>query len=252
MIQVTPNTIGSARVDPVSSDFDILVYQHGVDVVVESAVKCPCKMDGRGYNVSCKNCGGSGWMFINPIQTRMVLQSMNMSTKYKEWSQERIGMVNITVRTVDSIGDMDRITVLNTTSIMSQVVAPKIGGGDNFIAQVSYPIFDVVDIFKYNSESSKHTLLSKDIDYTYVVGKNFITLDSNHIGDDVSISVRYKHPIQYYVVDMPREISQVTVAVDGAEVKNNFPTSIIARRCHYVLRPESYNNESALFDNSYR
>lgn len=254
VVQTTPNTVGYGRVDPVANDFDVLVYQHGVDVIIESALICPCKMDGRGHLPSCKNCGGMGKMWINPVKTRMVLQSMNLSTKFKEWSQERVGMVNITARTVDPIGDMDRITVLNTISTMSEVLRPKIAGDGDFMAYTNYPISDVLEVYKFMGAEKKHKLLTKGADYTFDQDKNILRLNHNYNNNDgdTSVTIRYRHPIQYYIVDIPREVRQVTVENDlGQDQKDEFPISAVGRRTHYVIRPADFNGET-IFDNSYK
>ena len=87
------NVDTTTRVDFNKPSFEKLIYQKGLDVVWEQAIHCPCKDDeaaNQGLS-SCKNCGGTGWVFINPEETKMIIHSMNLNTRYKEWSMEKLG-----------------------------------------------------------------------------------------------------------------------------------------------------------------
>jgi len=116
--QTPPNTQGKTRVDLDKSDFDALVWQKGYDVYVDKAMKCPCRNTPDSQALSnCRNCGGSGWIFFNRKETRMVLQSMNANNRYQEWSEEKLGTVRITSLNKEQLTYMDRITIKNGYSI---------------------------------------------------------------------------------------------------------------------------------------
>src|SRR6202008_5136753 len=147
-VRKAPDRTGSGRVDFKPNLFDALVFDKGQKVIWESALVCPCKLDGRGHIGTCINCGGIGYVFINPVETRMVMQSMNQSTKTAQWSLEKIGITNITTRSIDVLGDMDRITVLGTKSKISQVVRPKFYK-HKYFSFVNYGIINILDVFQF-------------------------------------------------------------------------------------------------------
>ena len=110
-IAETPSLLQQPNVAFRGNDFNALVHLKGYDVIIESAVKCPCKSKNNDHLVTCQNCGGTGWVMINSVQDRAVLTSINVNTDYKEWSELNIGTVQVTVMNRSYLSYMDRITV---------------------------------------------------------------------------------------------------------------------------------------------
>ncbi|MGL5076270.1 MAG: hypothetical protein ACRDBG_10625, partial [Waterburya sp.] len=96
-------------VEFVRQDFDNLVWNKGYEVVWEKAIKCPCKTNGGENLITCLNCGGTGWFFINRFKTTMHLTSMNSSSQQKDWSRVDEGKVMFTAISELEIAQMDRI-----------------------------------------------------------------------------------------------------------------------------------------------
>lgn len=246
VIQQAPNQISTGRVDLDANKFDNAVYEKGYPVTWESALKCPCKLDGRGHLPTCINCGGAGWVFINPVKTKMVIQSMNISTKYAQWSVEKVGIAQITTRSVDNVGDMDRITLDESISKMSQIVRPKLYKGKLF-AFTHYPIIKIIDVFVFKADDKKLVRLKMD---QYSSERNKLILNKNLFEDDLSVTIRYQHPVQYYIVDIAREVRETHILDLSKENLTKLPVSAVGRRCHHVLRPEEYDLTQTV-DNSY-
>ena len=74
------------RADLHKREFDTLIHQKGRDVLLETALQCPCKSPSTNQQSDCKNCGGTGWIFVNPRETRMVLTAINAVTEFRPWS----------------------------------------------------------------------------------------------------------------------------------------------------------------------
>lgn len=240
---------GYGRSDFDPTGFDILVYQKGKEVVWESAVKCPCKSDGRGHLTTCVNCGGTGWVFINPVKTRMVVQSMNLSSKYGNWALERIGMANITTRYVDIVSDMDRITLTDSVSKFSQIVRPTISHNKLF-AFLNYNVISILDVFLFKNDGSPLKLLSSS-QYSHDGNKIIIT-DKKLYTEGMTVSVRYTHNIQYFIIDIIREMRESSVKNESnKETITKLPLSAVGRRCHYVLNPDNFDTSSVV-SNSYQ
>lgn len=252
VISQTPANIqGQANPLFLEDAFDILVQQKGYDVIHESAIKCPCQSkDGGGALGNCQNCGGTGWLFINAIQTRMVLQSINLSTKYKQWSAENFGTVTVTSRKVDVLTFMDRITVKDSESIHQQILRPQVESfTGKLFAWVIYKPISIIDLFKFVSVNSVLVRLVEGVDF--VKEDNKIIMSDSYIGQDLSLSIRYKHNIQYHILENTKETRNTRgTNTEGQDKVNVQPFTAIARRSHYVLDNENFLGTKIL-DNSY-
>ena len=76
------------RADFEREDYKTLIEQKGRRILYEKALLCPCKSPSTNQQSGCKNCGGIGWIFVNPIQTRMIVSAVKIVTEFKPWSQE--------------------------------------------------------------------------------------------------------------------------------------------------------------------
>ena len=254
--QQAPNLSGQPQVDFRKADFEAAIEQKGYRVYHEKSIKCPCGDDTNGNHPlsSCKNCGGSGYNFVNKIETRMILSSMNIDTKYKEWSNERIGTAAITARDVDRISYMDKITLADSMSEFSQILHPQIieiNSFDKLVAFTFYDIEEIEAVFLFEGAGQKLKLLKNITDYTYQY--NRIVLDDQYSSlDNPTISVRYKHKPQFLVIDIPRDImnSPIVNKETGRLEEVALPLHAIGRRSHYVIDQENYLG-NRIFDNSY-
>lgn len=229
--------------------FSALIYQKGLDVVLERASSCPCRSKENGSPQSnCQNCCGTGWVLYNPNETRMVLQAMNLNTKYKEWSKENIGTVMISSMAVDVLGFMDRITVKDGESVFSQVLFPYVYSGVLFAFTV-YDIQSIEEIFLFQDVSSPLIRLNST---QYSFEGNKVVLDNEFASiENLTISIRYKHFIQYHIIDLVKEVrNSKGFDEKGYEQTIQMPFHAIARRSHYVLDQANYEKNN-IIDNSY-
>lgn len=238
--------IGVPRLDFISPDFDAFVDNKGYDVVWERAIPCPCSKRVQ-HQSTCQNCAGTGWVFINPVQIKAVITSINKTTKYKEWSTELLGTMAVTMKSVYHLNFMDRLTVLNSDSLQSEILLIKKISTTLFVRTI-YSITSIVDIFKYESVSSTLKLLKKTEDYIFE-GNRITFLKSVVEGDSVSIT--YSHQLQYHVLDLPHDVrNTITLDNKGREQDLNLPISAIARKTDKVISSYEFIGDT-LFNNSY-
>jgi hypothetical protein len=236
------------------NDFDETIWKHGYNVIIEKALKCPCKSTGSDNLSNCKNCGGTGWIFINPIQTKAVLRSQNLTTKFKDWSEINIGNVNITVRDIDKLAFMDRLTVLDGESIHTQNATLRMYEGVLF-AFLDYDPKCVSVVFLFKDPKEKLIHLNKTVDYTIIDSK--IILDTKFIKkgqpmyNDMTISLRYIHAPQYHVIDIMRDVIVSPTAESFGNQITQMPISAQGRRAHYVLNRQNFEG-NLILDNSYQ
>ena len=160
-----PNLLGQAEVNFIKNDFDALIWKKGFRVIWEKSIRCPCKIESSDNLYSCLNCGGSGYIFINPVETRMVLQGISNNTKYSNWSEETIGTVKITTRDIDKIGFMDRLTLIDSETMFSEVVYPKFTK-EQLRVKSFYNIKRLFQVFRFDSDKKPLVLLIEGQDYT--------------------------------------------------------------------------------------
>lgn len=249
-----PNMSKSMDGPLVKELFDEKIWQYGYEVIVDKAIECPCRIEGDNSNLSdCQNCGGTGWAFINPLQTKALITSINQDTKYKQWSQELIGNISVTLREIDLAAFMDRITMMNEVATFSEVRKVKqTETGVNFIF-TSYQIESIEDIFIFDTSSTKLIRLSPT-DYTIKTLNSFVIEFGDSSLDDSSnhsISIRYKHKVQYNILDQPHILRSSNDKNNmGQVIKVKLPNQYIARLAHYVLKPNFAGD--GILDNTYR
>lgn len=255
-IQTPPDLAQRPRVDFDREGFDVLIEQKGYPVIYERALRCPCKDKARpGYLIDCKNCGGTGWVWINPISTKMILHSMNLPTIYRPWSIENIGTVSITARDIDHLSFMDKITVPFLIATFSQHIYPVTyvtGGVSQLFGFTVYPIKSILQIFRFVSSTQKLQLLSEGTDYSFIVNENKVLFSSSFSSiENLSFTIRYQHPVQFYVIDFPREqmMTPIIDKISGNDFKTPMPISAVGRRVHIQLDANDYQG-AILLDNS--
>lgn len=252
ILQETPtNQSGFPRQDFNKPDFESLIFQKGYDVWHEPAILCPCKLEGSDNRTNCQNCGGSGYVFLNKTQTRMILTGMNVETKYKEWSEERIGQVKISCSDKNPLGFMDKITLINSDSLYSQILFPKVYNG-KYINYLNYESKVVLDCYMFVGVDRKLKRLSSPSDY--VTDGAMFFLDSKYLSvkEQITVSIRYRHSVVYHVLDMTRDIMTTNILdeITGREIPTSMPLSGVGRRAHYMIDYSKYGTDR-LFDNTY-
>jgi len=266
-IATPASTAGTASVSLNKKEFDATIENQGYNVWIDRAVKCPCKDKNINNTLSsCKNCGSTGWVFINRLQTKAIVYSMEWKNSYKEWSEENLGNVYITIRDENKLSFMDRVTIIDADTIHKQVLYP-FEVMDQLVAFTIYRIKYMIDIFLYQGDDKPLRLLQSDVDY--FLGSSPEQHDTcNGVYDNVirfsdelknlfnscsltqlpfHISVSYKHSPQYHITHLTRE-AMVSVQLDKSQ--QSMPVNAVGRRSHYVLDAENFVGDR-IIDNSY-
>lgn len=244
-----PTTIQSVAPEFIKSDFEEAIWSKGLSVVHEKTIKCPCKSkESSGNLTTCQNCQGTGWVVIDATSTKMLMSSINSNTKYKSWGEENMGTVSITAMDRDKVSFMDKITLVDSEAIMSELIYPFELDTNRFAYTIYNPI-SIINIFMFVSSNSKLMKLLPDTHYT--IDKNKIILNPNYSFPTLTqISVRYTHNLVFGIVDTPHDIrnSYVTNST-GKEESVILPVSAIGRRFHYLIDAQNFNGDN-IFDNS--
>ena len=248
-----PNTIGQPSVNFDKSNFDAAIWNKGYEVLVEEARPCPCRSRDSGSPLlTCQNCRGFGWLFINPFKTRAIVTGVGKRQMYLEWSEESRGTISLTVRDIEKLAEYDKITFLSVISKRGEVLDVRTYGDKMFVF-LSYKLQQVLDIFYFKSaqeplvklQESEYSLVD---DNPYVIELNF-TPASNF---NNSVTVTYNHYPSYNIVDLPHDLraSSIVNALGQIE-KIDLPINAVARKSHIVLVGNDYGGTNVI-DNSYK
>lgn len=244
IIQQAPISNGAAAV-LTQNKFDNLIWKKGYNVYLDKAMDCPCRNVGDAQSqTACRNCGGSGYIFINRTKTKMVIQGMNADTKFKEWSKELRGTAKITCLNANKLVFMDRVTFIDTLSTVTQVVIGKEHDDSIYRAMVVYPIKEVEAAFIYIDNNTKLTRAIEGVHYN-IVDENWIEFISG--SEFITMTIRYKHNPMYYIIDEARAIMSTP---NKDEEIQEMPLHAIGRLAHYVLDQDKFNG-GYLFNNNF-
>ena len=233
-------------------DFDYSIFSKGYDIIKERALRCPCEGQSGAPLTTCQNCLGTGFVFVNPIETKALITSINYQTKYKDWSPELTGTVSVTTRDEDKLFFMDRITFKTRNSVISELRDVRQSSNQKFIF-TSYKIVSVLSVYLFDSISTK---LIKVDPSNYAVSTNNsmilkLNLSSYPSGFNDVVSVEYEYNISYNVVDIPHDIrSTFLINEKGQNIEYNMPSQVIARRSHIVMNePTNYGGTNLISNN---
>lgn len=229
--------------------FDKLIYEKGRRVLYETAVVCPCKSKAVNQQANCKNCGGTGYAFINPIETRIVLQGVEIVTKLEGWSEQLQGMMRISCPANLDLTHMDKITALDGDDWYNEALPVELYGSTLF-TYATYPIKKIKHIGLFTSVNTKYQWLQPS---DYSVDKSAITILNTYGHDinDIMITIKYKYAPIFYVRELKRSTMETFKYVDGiGEKVQHMPLSAYAQRAHYVLNQPNLAGDR-LLDNSY-
>jgi len=243
-------TILPPRADFEKNDFENLLYQKGREVIHEKALVCPCKSESTNHLSNCNNCGGSGWVFINPKQTRMLITNVSVTNDYKPWSEEARGTINVTSQVKDTVSFMDRITLIDGESIHNEVLTFNLIEG-KLVSFSAYPIKHILVSCLFIS--SDEGLQDLPIELFTSGPRNKVQISTDILPADVSqimVSIKYYFSPSYCIIEFKRETMQSYKYQEGFELNQSLPVASLARRTHYELRPvENVTIDNVLKEN---
>jgi hypothetical protein len=185
-------------------------------------------------------------VFGTPTEMRAVLSSINSSTKYKEWSAENAGTVNVTVESRFRMAFMDRLTVKDSMTIDAENVIVK-KRNDEYYANTVYPIKEVEFAFLFKTVDVALDKLVFGTDFLAMGNKLLFNTTTVKEGD--SITIRYRHEIAYAIIDVNHDVRN-TYRLDysSQELQNELPVSAVARKFHYVVDGANFLGNNILYN----
>ncbi len=236
----------------IKDDFDALQKSKGQKVIHEKAYLCPCKDPQASHLVTCRNCGGTGWIFCNPTETNMIITGIAADNKLKEAIFREIGMldsgsVKVTAYNDDKLSFMDRITLRDATAEHQQVLYPKLTDDESqLFSFTKYDIRSIDYIALFEGEGRRLKRLVEPDDYSF--NNNILYFDSQYNSlENPSITIRYIHSPVFHIIDILRE--SMTSPTNEGE-RQRLQVHALAKRAHLISDVENFDGDR-LFDNSW-
>lgn len=235
-ITPAPNLKNIASPEFRLNEFEAAIFNKGYGIVVENAMRCPCHALDAPL-IDCQNCNGSGYFYINPTLTRGLITGINQNNKYKSWSEEMIGTIQVSVNEINKINlsYFDRITIKNESTYYSENLIIRRFDTNTFVFTTYKPI-NIISIHLFKSSSEKLIKMDPD-DYEINPNNPYCIILSNSIIEEREVlSIYYKHELEYHIIDLPHDIrsSWERDKQTGQERKIRLPLQAVARRSHLI------------------
>jgi hypothetical protein len=227
------------------------IRDKGYACVYEKAYSCPCKDKEVAHKGSCKNCGGTGWVFMNPANTRLIISGIQHDSKLKEAALSEMGLwelgvVNVTATNEVKMSMMDRITIMDATAEHSQIL--YIYGHEvtsELFTFTKYDIKSIEYVAVFIDTDTPLLRLVEGVDYTFQ--DNILKFISGAVSEDNQITIRSVHHPVFHVIDILRESFS---SYNGNGDKLTLPVKAVAKRAHLIKDAENFDGDR-LFDNSW-
>lgn len=175
-----------------------MVDDRGINVLWEKSYFCTCRNKlSNAPNPSCKYCHGRGISYLQPVDTKLMIQKQSLDEQNTYYGLFSSGTAVATTYPNTMITFRDRITipdVILSNSLIFDVNRYRVDNG-------FWMPFDVKSITLAVTEGNKR--LVEGVDYSYVGGSNVFYPFDHLIGKNVSINVNTV--LRYMVTDFLKE-----------------------------------------------
>lgn len=253
-----PDLIGRPSVPMFEkSAFESLIWEKGMPIIIEHAVACPCRGKSGSAKSSCLNCLGLGYFFINPVETRAIITSINRQTKYQQWSPELTGTVSVSVSDDSRISFQDKVTLKSRTGLLNEV-KPLLNVVEDAVTRrflfMSYNVDKIKAVYIFGTDTTNLIKLSPNDFIINEYNRAAIELNDDLVLPNVYngvMTVEYEYEVSYIAVDIPHEFRSAFVIDDkGKNVESNMPMQIIAKRTHLAFNKTAGINGINILNNS--
>lgn len=189
------------------SEFDSLIKSHGIKCKYYPAIVCECiTKDSQQPQFTCPHCGGSGFRYLPPIDTRVVVTSFSSKYNHEIMNFREAGTAYATPQPDLIMGFHDRLVFPDFKCKYSERLWIS---KDSLVTSKSYRnIVDVVTIAKGDMEFEPGIdyEISEDgyhIEFHKPIGE---LMNDTDLDDEVAISILYYTNPSYLVCDLLHEL----------------------------------------------
>lgn len=192
--KLKPDTAPKGRVDLDPFAFDQLIEQKGVNVKVYRTLYCPNvkSVDGAEHNIDCVTCNGSGFIDLDPICVKAIIQNQNLEELAKVEGHVDGNHVAITFPIGIELQYFTLVELIDFTDIYYQRIWRKPGSKVDVLKYVACRMNVVVDknLVRYY----------QDQDYVIDMNGNIEWGTTRFPADNIPYSVHYEAAQQFRAV----------------------------------------------------
>jgi len=227
-----PNADPSAtRVDLNPDQFDRLVDQKGVHVKVYRTALCPNvkSVDGAEHEIGdCVLCETSGFIDVDPIETKVFLQSQNLESVQNVEGFVQGNSCMATFKIGIELQYFSKITLLDFSEIYYQRVMRTQGSDTDILQYAACRVNFVIDSAGVRYEQGNHFIINNDGDLKWNAGKA--------PADNVIYSIHYECAVQYRAVSAVH-VNRFSQISQGETVEHlKFPEQWLLTKEYLVRR----------------
>lgn len=224
-----------ARADLYNEEFDTLVNQKGIECDYQAAIVCQCITHDSNQPVfSCPYCGGSGYRYLPPVPTRVVVTSFASQTESEMIGLRESGTAYATPPSDIIMGFHDRLTFPKFKCKYSERLWVQPG---QKITNKTYRNIKEVIMLMIDNQAFEEEIDFKVSDDRYHI--EFTKPLEELLGDDfeydrINISILYYTTPAYLVVDLLHELRATYT------VRNTPSEKFVELPKQYKLRREDF------------
>lgn len=224
LLQINNKTMGRADFKP--DLFDRIIQQKGFRVKWEQGMFCSCISEEAGQpSYNCPVCGGKGYIYVKPLETRVVVSSISGRKEQEKAGLEEKGSLYMTPLSLDNVGFRDRVTFLDFSMKFSEILIVKEGK-----SRTRYPLLSVI---------YAHTLgieYKEGIDFIYELETREVTWINPVIQEGDKISILYLNKPVYIAMNPIHELRGTYIMTNGKgeDYFVNLPKQYMIKREDFV------------------
>ena len=117
-------SLNDQHVDFDRDEFTRFIADKGYKVTFEKAILCPnvpgTGLSPRDHVIGCPICGGSGFIYVQPCKTAMLMQGIKLNQSFYAYGRWDMGNMFVTAEPGFSLDYFDRLTLCNGISRFTQ------------------------------------------------------------------------------------------------------------------------------------
>lgn len=228
--------------------FTRFISDKGYDITWEKAVLCPnvsgAGLSPRDHAIGCRICGGGGYVYVDAITTKMLMQGIRMNQSFFAYGRWDVGNMLVTAEPEFTIDYFDRLTLGNGVGRYTQRLVRQPGAA---VDRLKYAPL----CFHYVAWVDRSNMLVPfiaDVDFRISAdGSSVEWFGVNQPDANSFYSVCYDYRPRYVVLDLVHHHRDSTI--DGQHYA--FPVQAVAK-LDFLIRNEGQDARQVLDTNPFQ
>lgn len=239
--------LNDSTVDFDRDQFTRFIADKGYSITWEKAVLCPnvpgTGLAPRDHVIGCPICGGSGFIYVDPLETAMLMQGVKLTQSFYAYGRWDAGNMLVTAEPEFTIDYFDRLTLHNGIGRFTQRPVRQLDSTADVLkyAPLCFHYVGWVD------RSGALVRFAQGDDFVVSADGSSIEWSSNQPDAGSTYTVCYDYRPRYVVLDLVHHHRDSTV--QGQHYQ--FPVQAVAK-LDFLIRNESADARQVVDQNPFR